>query len=208
MHVPLVRGGDHARIDCRVTSPRARWQPREPARRRFQRVARDRRLQVDARPLEAPFLGALHAARVERPRGVALAGQLTYEKLQSGPAIDAVGGMAVGAVPYVSAVLAAAAERDPESGLLGFFVRKETKKHGLGRRVEGGFAPGQTVALVEDTTTTGGSTLEAIAVLKGHGLQVVGVVAIVDRLEGGAPRIRAEVPFTALYTRRDFMADA
>ncbi|MBW2540937.1 MAG: orotate phosphoribosyltransferase, partial [Deltaproteobacteria bacterium] len=72
------------------------------------------------------------------------------------------GGMAVGAVPLVSAVLAAAAARDPASALLGFFVRKETKKHGLGRRIEGGFAPGQAVALVEDTATTGGSTLEAL----------------------------------------------
>ena len=87
---------------------------------------------------------------------------LTFERLRSGPHVDAVGGMAVGAVPYVSAVLAAAAEADPETPLLGFFVRKEAKKHGKGRQIEGGFAPGQTVALVEDTTTTGGSTLEAL----------------------------------------------
>ena len=74
-----------------------------------------------------------------RPRGVALAGELVIEKLLAGPPVEAVGGMAVGAVPLVSAVLAAAAARDPATPLLGFFVRKEAKKHGLGRRIEGGF---------------------------------------------------------------------
>ena len=89
-----------------------------------------------------------------RPRGARLAGLLALEKLLGGPPVESVGGMAVGAVPFVSAILLAAAERDPETDLLGFFVRKEAKKHGLGRRIEGGFQAGQTVALVEDTTTT------------------------------------------------------
>jgi orotate phosphoribosyltransferase len=70
-----------------------------------------------------------------RPRGVALAGELVLDRLFAGPPVDAVGGMAVGAVPLVSAVLAAAAARDPETPLLGFFVRKAAKSHGLGRRV-------------------------------------------------------------------------
>ena len=97
-----------------------------------------------------------------RPRGVALVGELVLEKLRAGAPVDAVGGMAVGAVPLVTAVLAAAASRELDAPLLGFFVRKEARKHGLGRRIEGGFAAGQTVALVEDTCTTGGSTLEAV----------------------------------------------
>ena len=80
--------------------------------------------------------------------------------------VDAVGGMAVGAVPLVSAVLSAAAHHDPGTKLLGFFVRKEPKAHGLGRQIEGGFAPGQTVALVEDTCTTGGSTLQALDIVE------------------------------------------
>lgn len=121
-----------------------------------------------------------------RPRGVRLAGALTFEKIRSGPHVDAVGGMAVGAVPYVSAVLAAAAEADPETPLLGFFVRKEAKKHGTGRQVEGGFAPGQTVALVEDTTTTGGSTLEALDLVEQAGGKVARVLCLVDRGEGAA----------------------
>ena len=92
-----------------------------------------------------------------RPKGVGLAGKLVLDMLQTGPPVDAVGGMAVGAVPFVSAVLAAAANDPATDGLLGFFVRKEAKKHGMGKQIEGGFAPGQNVALLEDTTTTGGS---------------------------------------------------
>ena len=83
-----------------------------------------------------------------RPRGVVLAGELALDQLLAGPAVDAVGGMAVGAVPFVSAVLGAAARRDPPADLIGFFVRKEAKKHGLGRRIEGGFAEGQTCRFV------------------------------------------------------------
>jgi orotate phosphoribosyltransferase len=100
--------------------------------------------------------------------------------------VDAVGGMAVGAVPLVSAVLSAAANNDPASPLLGFFVRKEAKKHGLARQLEGGFRPGMTVALVEDTTTTGGSTLEALDIVEAAGGKVARVFCLVDRGEGAA----------------------
>ena len=75
-----------------------------------------------------------------RPRGLELAGQLLYEKLSAGAAVDSVGGMVVAAVPVVSAVLAAAGRLDPGSPLVGFFVRKEAKKHGMGKRIEGAFA--------------------------------------------------------------------
>ncbi|MGH0029116.1 MAG: orotate phosphoribosyltransferase [Myxococcota bacterium] len=121
-----------------------------------------------------------------RPRGVQLAGELALERLSSGTPVAAVGGMAVGAVPFVSAVLLAAAAKDPASPLLGFFVRKEKKGHGLGRQIEGGFAAGQTVALVEDTVTTGGSTLQAIDLVEAAGGKVARVLCIVDRGEGGA----------------------
>ena len=139
-----------------------------------------------------------------RPRGVRLAGALTYERLCAGPSVEAVGGMAVGAVPYVSAVLAAAAEADPETALLGFFVRKEAKKHGKGRQIEGGFAPGQTVALVEDTTTTGGSTLEALDLVEAAGGKVARVMCLVDRGEGAAEAFAERgVTLEALFCRDD-----
>jgi orotate phosphoribosyltransferase len=139
-----------------------------------------------------------------RPRGVALAGGLVLDRLLAGPPVEAVGGMAVGAVPLVSAVLAAAAVRDPASALLGFFVRKETKKHGLAKRIEGGFAPGQTVALVEDTVTTGGSTLEALDAVEAEGGKVARVLCIVDRCEGAAEAFAARgIELEALFGRAD-----
>jgi orotate phosphoribosyltransferase len=139
-----------------------------------------------------------------RPRGVKLAGELVLERLSHGPAVDAVGGMAVGAVPLVAAVLAAAAAQNPDSKLLGFFVRKESKAHGLGKRIEGGFAAGQSVALVEDTVTTGGSTLDAVAAVEAEGGKVARVLCLVDRGEGAAEAFAARgFALEALFTRSD-----
>jgi orotate phosphoribosyltransferase len=139
-----------------------------------------------------------------RPRGVALAGALVLDRLFAGSPVDAVGGMAVGAVPLVTGVLAAAAARDPRTSLLGFFVRKQAKSHGLGKRIEGGFSPGQRVALVEDTMTTGGSTLEALDAVEAEGGKVVRVLCLVDRCEGAAEAFRARgLDLEALFTRAD-----
>ncbi|HJO24225.1 MAG: orotate phosphoribosyltransferase [Myxococcota bacterium] len=139
-----------------------------------------------------------------RPRGVLLAGRLVLEKLRTGTPVEAVGGMAVGAVPLVTAVLAAAAGSEADAPLLGFFVRKQAKKHGLGRRIEGGFAAGQTVALVEDTCTTGGSTLEAVDAVVDAGAKVGRVLCLVDRGEGAADAFaRRGLELEALFTRDD-----
>ena len=138
-----------------------------------------------------------------RPRGIALAGQLVLAKLMSGAWVDSVGGMAVGAVPLVSAVLAAAAG-DPATKLVGFFVRKQAKQHGLGQRIEGAFAPGQTVALLEDTTTTGSSTLEALDAVTAAGGKVARVVCIVDRGEGAVQAFAGRgIRLEPLFTRAD-----
>jgi orotate phosphoribosyltransferase len=111
--------------------------------------------------------------------------------------------MAVGAVPLVSAVLAAAAG-DPATKLVGFFVRKQAKAHGLGQRIEGAFVPGQTVALVEDTMTTGGSTLEALEAVTAAGGKVARVVCIADRGEGAAQAFAARgISLEPLFTRAD-----
>ena len=139
-----------------------------------------------------------------RPRGVQLAGRLVLAKLCSGPQVEAVGGMAVGAVPLVSAVLAAAAESDATRSLIGFFVRKETKQHGLGRRIEGGFRSGQNVALLEDTTTTGGSTLEAVDAVSEAGGKVARVLCLVDRGEGAVEAFAERgLKLEPLFTRAD-----
>jgi orotate phosphoribosyltransferase len=139
-----------------------------------------------------------------RPKGVSLAGRLVLELLRVGPSVEAVGGMAVGAVPLVSAVLAAAAADPATDGLLGFFVRKEKKAHGLGRQLEGGFAAGQTVALVEDTTTTGGSTLEALDIVEAAGGKVARVICLVDRGEGAAEAFAERgITLEAVFDRGD-----
>ncbi len=115
-------------------------------------------------------------------RGAMLIAELMIEQLlPDWP--DAVGGMAVGAVPITAAILARAADGRPP--LSGFFVRKEAKSHGTGQRVEGPVEPGQRVVVVEDVVTTGGSSLMAIDHCRQFGLIVCGVLAIVDRLEGG-----------------------
>ena len=139
-----------------------------------------------------------------RPKGVALAGRLVLDLLEKGTPVEAVGGMAVGAVPLVSAVLGAAAASPNHEDLLGFFVRKETKKHGMGRQIEGGFKEGQVVALVEDTTTTGGSTLDAVEIVKAAGGKVARIICLVDRGEGASEAFAERgLTLEPLFTRAD-----
>ncbi len=139
-----------------------------------------------------------------RPDGVGLAGVLMLGRLQQGVAVQAVGGMAVGAVPLVSAVLAAAGRDERSRDLVGFFVRKQPKGHGLARQIEGAFSEGQTVALVEDTTTTGGSTLDAVEIVEAAGGKVARVLCLVDRGEGAAEAFAERgLTLEALFGRSD-----
>jgi orotate phosphoribosyltransferase len=112
----------------------------------------------------------------------------------------AVGGMTMGADPIACAALAGGAD------VKAFFVRKEVKTHGLSRRIEGPMLePGERCMLVEDVVTTGGSTLRALDALRSEGHGVCGVLAICDRLAGGAEAIEqaAGAPFVALTTIDD-----
>lgn len=115
----------------------------------------------------------------------------------------AVGGMAIGADPITAAVITLAGQQGKP--IHGFIVRKESKEHGTGRDVEGPVEAGQSVVIVEDTTTTGGSSLKAIDKVEAAGLKVTGVISIVDRL-AGASEIFAErgYPLRSLLTIRDF----
>lgn len=99
----------------------------------------------------------------------------------------AIGGLTMGADPVAYAVAAASAASAPI--IDAFSVRKEAKKHGTGKRIEGNFASGREVVIVEDVITTGGSALQAIEAVKAEGGIILGVLAIVDREEGGREAI-------------------
>jgi orotate phosphoribosyltransferase len=117
----------------------------------------------------------------------------------------AVGGPATAAIPPACAAIAAPSGSD----LVAFFVRGERKEHGLQRWVEGPVEPGMRCLVVEDTVTTGGSTAKAIGRIREEGLEVAGVVAVVDRLAGGAEAIEAAAgaPYRALLTIDEIYPD-
>jgi len=102
----------------------------------------------------------------------------------------AIGGLTLGADPIAYAV-ASEATRAGRT-LDAFTVRKEAKAHGTGQLIEGPFPAGEAVVVVEDVITTGESALRAVKAVREAGSQVLGVLAVVDREEGGAERIRQE----------------
>ena len=143
--------------------------------------------------------------------GHALVGELMLDALAELPACDALAGVELGGCPLASAVSLTSHLRDPATAKDAVYVRKDAKETGSKRVLEGDtrLAPGASLVILEDVTTTGGSTLKAVEKLRGAGYRVTGVIALVDRLEGGREAIEAAgLPFIALYTRRDFMPDA
>ena len=115
----------------------------------------------------------------------------------------AIGGMSIGADPITAAVVTMSAVRG--TPLLGFMVRKEAKGHGTNQYIEGPVQPGQIAVIVEDVVTTGGSSLAAIQRAEGFGLKIAGVLAIIDRMEGGAEAFAQRgYKFASLLSIRDF----
>jgi orotate phosphoribosyltransferase len=126
-----------------------------------------------------------------------LVGQVMLD-LTGDVSYEAVGGLTLGADPVATAMLHAAAARG--RALDAFVVRKAEKRHGLQRRIEGPDVAGRRVLAVEDTSTTGGSVLTAVEVLREVGAEVVGVAVVVDRDTGARERIEAAgVPYYAAY---------
>lgn len=124
-------------------------------------------------------------------------------ELIAGDMPDLVGGMAIGADPITAAILTLAGINSKP--LRGVMVRKEAKQHGTGKLVEGPFQAGESLVIVEDVVTTGGSSLLAIERCEEVGLKVKRVLAIIDRLEGGKEAFAARgYELTTLFTIRDF----
>ena len=136
---------------------------------------------------------------VMRSDAAGLVGRVLLEAMDGrGFRAVAVGGMAAGAIPLTTAVVMAAeaAGRD----LAGFFVRKEAKGHGRGKRIEGIDDPGGAAVILEDTATTGKSTLAAVDAARDAGFEVVGAVALVDRGMGARALLtEAAVPYAAVF---------
>ena len=133
------------------------------------------------------------------PEGFAALGELVATHAGELRA-TAVGGMTMGADPVACAALACGAQ------VKAFFVRKERKQHGLQRWIEGPqLEPGERCLVVEDVVTTGGSTLLALDRVREEGLEVAGVVSVLDRLAGGGEAIEAAAgaPYVALTTIDD-----
>jgi orotate phosphoribosyltransferase len=138
-----------------------------------------------------------------RPAGFAALGELVAERARAWGA-TAVGGLTMGADPVACAALSAGVD------VKAFFVRKETKAHGLQRRIEGPLLEqADRVLVVEDVVTTGGSTLQAIEAIREAGHEIVGVTAVLDRLAGGGEAIReaAGAPYEPLTTIDDVYPD-
>jgi orotate phosphoribosyltransferase len=136
-----------------------------------------------------------------RPPGFKATGELAAAAARDLGAL-AVGGMSLGADPVACAALASA----NDSELVGFFVRKQRKEHGLQRWIEGPpLEPGTPCLVVEDVVTTGGSTIAALERVRDEGLEVKGVVCVLDRLAGGREAIEAAGgrPYRALTTIDD-----
>src|SRR3954469_4739391 len=139
-----------------------------------------------------------------RPEGFLAAGRLIAAVAREAGA-DAVGGPVMAAIPLACAGIAVPGGPD----LVAFFVRKERKEHGLQRWVEGPVEPGTSCLVVEDTVTTGGSTVAAIERIREEGLDIQGALCLVDRLAGGADAIAdaAQAPFRSLVTIDEIYPD-
>jgi orotate phosphoribosyltransferase len=135
--------------------------------------------------------------------GLAVVGGLGLDRLAArGWTPRAVGGLTLGADPIAYALALTARRRGQL--LDAFTVRKQPKDHGTGKRIEGCFSPGYPVVVVEDVLTTGSSARDAIGAVEGEGGHVLGVLAVVDRQEGGREAIeRAGYVVEAFLTVSD-----
>ena len=143
------------------------------------------------------------------PAGALLIGAVGWDLLQKTAAelnltVDAVGGLTMGADPIALSIGIASQLDQPGNALQTFTVRKAAKEYGAKKLIEGNFAAGNTVAVIDDVVTTGASTLQAIDAVEAAGGKVAFVIALVDRQEGGRQNIEARGHrVAAMFTRAD-----
>jgi orotate phosphoribosyltransferase len=138
------------------------------------------------------------------PEGMYLTGNIIYKMVREIPGIEAVGGVSVGADPLVCAVVLSSYSL--KDNLAGFFIRKEPKGHGKNLWIEGAknLKKGMNVVILEDVVTTGGSSLKAVEITKQEDYNVRGIIAMLDRLEGGKEAIESKgYIFKSIFTLKD-----
>jgi orotate phosphoribosyltransferase len=140
------------------------------------------------------------------PEGLVLIGELGLETLdQTGWGVQSIGGLTLGADPVAYAI--AHASGFQHRSIRAFTVRKEPKAHGTGQLIEGPFHPGDRVAVIEDVITTGASALRAAEAVQAAGGIVSGVLAVVDREEGGRETLESGgLPVVALTTAAEILS--
>jgi len=162
---------------------------------RLRELIRERALKVSDRPIFKLSSGKMSTYYMDLrtitldPEGGYIIGNLIFELIkEKNP--DAIGGLTLGADPisYATSMISFIKKQPIKP----FVVRKEPKGHGTGKQIEGNVKPGERVFIVEDVVTTAGSSLKAAKVAKDFGLEILGIIAIVDREEGGEENIRKE----------------
>ncbi len=142
------------------------------------------------------------------PEGQYLVGKLVYEKIKElGLSPKGIGGLTLGADPIATAV--ARYSYDVKDPIEAFVIRKEPKGHGSQKQLEGNIKAGDKVVIIDDVVTTGGSTIKAIEAAQREGLDIIAVMAIIDRCEeNGRENIMAKgYPFYSIFTIKDFLDD-
>jgi orotate phosphoribosyltransferase len=138
------------------------------------------------------------------PEGAVLVGHTVLDLLEKeGIQPDAIGGPPIGAHPIVTAVAAVSHLRGkPLPALL---IRKEAKSHGLEKPIEGPVKAGARVVIIDDVCTSGGSTEQAIGVALSAGLEIVAVVSLVDREQGGSEKLRRKYRYLRIFTAQEIL---
>jgi orotate phosphoribosyltransferase len=145
------------------------------------------------------------------PRGALLIGRVGWQLVkQTAEArnvqVDAIGGLTMGADPVALSIGIASRIDDPQNTLQVFTVRKAAKEHGRQKRIEGNFSKGDSVVVVDDVITTGGSTLQAIDAIEAAGGRVAFILVLMDRQEGGRAAIEERGhAVVSIFTRADLM---
>ena len=145
------------------------------------------------------------------PRAALLVGSVGWELVKEtararGVHVDSIGGLTMGADWMALSIGIAAYLDSPSRDIQTFSVRKSAKKHGRHKLIEGNFSPGQSIVIVDDVITTGGSTLQAIDAIEASGGSVAFVIVLVDRQEGGREEIEKRGhKVMPIFTREDLI---